>query len=87
MELSARLAELRRLGEKAIVTPDTTANLAREHAFVVNTLLANAEQLLSAWFMVQREYGPLLNALAIPMARAQSLLQQPEPVPAPATPA
>ena len=75
VEIHNALQRLRKSSENKIVTPESTAAIRADLQFVANALVGHAEEFLHCWGVVKTEYLPLVRALAIPTARAQSFLQ------------
>lgn len=78
--LAQRLQALRQAADQSILTPDLQTRIQADYSFASTQLLAYAEQLLQAWFVVHREYLPLIQALAVPLARSRDFLEQPPQV-------
>lgn len=78
--MAQRLTALRQAGDQAILTPDLQTRIQADYSFTSTQLLAYAEQLLQAWFVVHREYLPLIQALAVPIARSRDFLETPPQV-------
>lgn len=72
-ELRAKLAKRAELAQQKIVMPDADSARAQLDSEIVRTLFEHAGELLGCWFVVQREYAPLLSAIAPLLGRLSAM--------------
>lgn len=80
-ELAGALSRLHELAETKITTKESNAEAAGLKRFVADEAPKHLNEFLGCWFIIRREYEPLLNTLAIMAKRVQAIVSVKLPPP------
>jgi len=74
-EIGGAIQELVTLTTKTIIEKDDAARKRALSGFIQEKLMLHCQELLSAWFVVEREYKPFLSAQASVMGNVFRIIE------------
>ncbi len=84
-EIIGAYARLKELNASKIINPRDDAEKKGLHDFLVNALLAHAEEFFGCWVTMNQEYKPLIAGVGALLARATRSIAAQEEKPQEAT--
>ena len=75
-KLGGAVHELALLAEKQIVEKDDAAKKRALQSYLQDNLMLHCEELLAAWFTMEQEYKPMLQAQATVMGHVLTIIQR-----------
>ena len=79
-EIGGAIQELSQLAQKAIVEKDDAAKRNALTSFVQDKLLLHAVEFLAAWFTMEQEYKPIIQAQATMFGHVLTIIQRREQI-------